>query len=124
MASRILVVDDSAVVRSLHSYILKSAGFDTVQADSGFAALEALQEKRCDLAVVDINMPRMDGLTLIRQIRADPATMDLPIIIVSSEQEAKDRRRGFLAGANVYVVKPTEPEELVANVRMLLGAAR
>jgi two-component system chemotaxis response regulator CheY len=122
MASRILVVDDSAVVRALHGYILKSVGFEVVQADSGFAALEALGTTPCDLAVVDINMPRMDGLTLIRNIRSDRATKDLPIIIVSTEQEAKDKRKGFEAGANVYVVKPTEPEELVANVRMLLGA--
>jgi len=122
MASRILVVDDSAVVRALHTYILRSVGFEVVQADSGFAALEALTTTPCDLAVVDINMPRMDGLTLIRNIRSDPASRDLPIIIVSTEQEAKDKRKGFEAGANVYVVKPTEPEELVANVRMLLGA--
>jgi two-component system chemotaxis response regulator CheY len=124
VSRRILIVDDSAVVRALHSYILRSVGFETVLADSGFAALEALQQSPCDLAVVDINMPLMDGLTLIRQIRADPATRGLPIIIVSSEQEAKDKRKGFEAGANVYVVKPTEPEELLANVRMLLGAER
>jgi len=124
VSRRILIVDDSAVVRALHSYILRSVGFETVLADSGFAALEALQQSPCDLAVVDINMPLMDGLTLIRQIRADPTTRDLPVIIVSTEQEAKDKRKGFEAGANVYVVKPTEPEELVANVRMLLGAER
>ncbi len=124
VSRRILIVDDSAVVRALHSYILRSVGFETVLADSGFAALEALQQNPCDLAVVDINMPLMDGLTLIRQIRADPTTRDLPVIIVSTEQEAKDKRKGFEAGANIYVVKPTEPEELVANVRMLLGAGR
>ena len=118
---RILIVDDSAVVRALHSYILRSVGFETVLTESGFAALESLQRIPCDLAVVDINMPLMDGLTLIRQIRADPTTRDLPVIIVSTEQEAKDKRKGFEAGANVYVVKPTEPDELVANVRMLLG---
>ena len=62
MAPRVLVVDDSAVVRSLHSYILRSAGFATVGADSGFAALEELYQSSCQLAVIDVNMPRMDGL--------------------------------------------------------------
>ena len=122
MINRILVVDDSAIVRALHSYILRSAGFETVEAESGFAALETLHRCPCALAVIDINMPRMDGLTLIRHIRAEPSTKEMPIIVVSTEREAQDMRRGFEAGANVYTVKPTEPEVLVANVRMLLKA--
>ena len=123
MAARILIVDDSAVVRSLHSYILRSHGFQTVLADSGFAALEALGRDACDLAIVDVNMPRMDGLTLTRHIRAAQATSALPVIIVSSECDDGDVSRGLQAGANIYVVKPTEPETLVEHVRMLLGAA-
>ena len=71
MRARILVVDDSATMRALHVYHLQSAGYETVQADSGFAALEVLREARCSLALVDINMPRMDGFTLTRRIRED-----------------------------------------------------
>lgn len=123
MKPRVLVVDDSAVVRSLHSYILRSAGCDTVEAENGFAALETLAKHPCNLAVVDVNMPQMDGFTLIRHIRSDTAAQDMPIIVVSTEQEAQDKRKGFEAGANVYMVKPTEPESLVANVMMLLGNA-
>jgi two-component system chemotaxis response regulator CheY len=122
MSARILIVDDSAIVRALHGYILQAAGFDTVEAESGFAALETLQSVHCALAVVDLNMPRMDGLTLIRHIRAEPHTRDLPVIIVSSEQDAQDQRKGFEAGANVYVVKPSEPAQLVSHVHMLMGA--
>lgn len=121
MNPRILVVDDSAVVRALHSYILRSAGFEIIEADNGFAALEALAKFPCHLAVVDVNMPRMDGFTLIRHIRDDTATRDMPIIVVSTEQEARDKRKGFEVGANVYIVKPTEPENLVTNVHLLLG---
>jgi two-component system chemotaxis response regulator CheY len=120
MTYRILVVDDSAMVRTLHAYTLRADGFETVEADSGFAALEALHQEPCDLAVIDMNMPRMDGLTLVRQLRADPVTRQMPIIVISTRQEARDQRLGFEAGVNAYMVKPTDPGELVAQVRMLL----
>ena len=120
---RILIVDDSAVVRTLHSYILRAAGFVTVEAEDGFAALETLHRDPCNLALVDINMPHMDGLTLTRRIRADSTTKDMPIIIVSTEMEETDRCKGFEAGANVYIVKPSELRDLVDKVHMLLGAA-
>jgi two-component system chemotaxis response regulator CheY len=121
MNQRILVVDDSPVVRALHAYILRSAGFETIEAENGFAALEALAKQRCHVAVVDVNMPLMDGFTLIRHVRTETVHRDMPIIVVSTEQGAQDKRKGFEAGANVYVVKPTEPEKLIAAVRMLLG---
>ncbi|MBA2450022.1 MAG: response regulator [Chloroflexi bacterium] len=121
MATRILIVDDSAFVRSLHDYIFRSHGFETLLVDSGFAALEALNRETCDLAVVDVNMPRMDGLTLTRHIRADPATAELPIIVLSTERDDRDVVQGLEAGANVYVFKPTDPEALVRHARMLLG---
>lgn len=116
----ILVVDDSAVVRALHSYILKAEGYDTLEVDSGFAALEALNSHTCHLAIIDVNMPRMDGFTLIRKIRATPRTHTLPIIVVSSQQEARDRMKGLEAGANTYLIKPTEPGQLIAGIRRLL----
>ena len=121
--ARVLIVDDSAMVRALHEYIFQAAGFDTVQAESGFMALEALQRSPCDLAVVDINMPLMDGLTLVRQIRAEATMRELPIIIVTTEEDGGDQARAFEAGANAYVVKPTEPADLVDQARLLLGAA-
>lgn len=121
--ARILIVDDSAMVRALHAYILQAANFDTLEAESGFVAIEVLLQCPCDLAVVDINMPHMDGLTLIRHLRAEPATRDMPIIVVTTEEDDEDRRKGFEAGANVYVIKPTEPEQLVAHARLLVGAA-
>jgi two-component system chemotaxis response regulator CheY len=121
--ARILIVDDSAMVRALHAYILQAASFDTMEAESGFMAIEVLQRCPCDLAVVDLNMPHMDGLTLIRHLRAESTTRDMPIIIVTTEEEEEDRRQGFDAGANVYVVKPTDPAQLVTHALLLLGAA-
>lgn len=120
---RVLIVDDSAMVRALHAYIFQAANFETVEAESGFVALEVLQRCPCDLAVVDINMPHMDGLTLTRHIRAEAATRDLPIIIVTTEEDDQDRQKGFEAGANVYVMKPTDAVQLVNHARLLLHAA-
>jgi len=119
--ARVLIVDDSAMVRGLHAYILQAAGFDTAEAENGFAAIEALGRFPCDLVVVDINMPHMDGLTLIRNVRAEAATRDVPIIIVTTEEDDLDRRKGFEAGANVYVIKPTNPAHLVNHARLLTG---
>jgi two-component system chemotaxis response regulator CheY len=79
------------------------------------------QLEKVDLVVTDINMPVMDGYTFVERIREDDQFEDLPIVIVSTEDEAKDKQRGFDAGANVYIVKPTEPEELVENIKLLLG---
>jgi two-component system chemotaxis response regulator CheY len=120
MKYQILVVDDSATVRALHAYILKAEGFETLEADSGFTALEVLNSHPCNLAIIDVNMPRMDGFTLTRKIRSNPAKREMPIIIVSTQQEAIDRSKGLEAGVNTYLMKPTEPDELIDGIRALL----
>ena len=120
MKIQILVVDDSATVRALHSYILKSEGFEILEADSGFSALEVLDSHPCNLAIIDVNMPRMDGFTLTRKIRSNPATREMPVIILSTQQEAIDRSKGLEAGANLFLKKPTDPDDMIAGVRALL----
>ena len=120
--ARILVVDDSNIVLSLHSYILENAGHDCVGVNNGFLALEGLLRESFDLVVTDINMPRMDGYELTRRVRALDDYKQTPIIIVSTEQEAKDKAKGLAAGADVYIVKPTDPAALVVYVNMLLAA--
>jgi len=120
MSKAILIVDDSEMVRNFHAYILKSAGFEVVSAVDGADGLEKLYMNDIALVLTDINMPNMDGYTLIEKIRADDEFEDLPIIIISTEDEAKDKQRGFDAGADVYIVKPTEPANLIENVRLLL----
>jgi two-component system chemotaxis response regulator CheY len=100
---------------------LKSDGYDVSGASNGYEALEILFQDKYDLIVTDINMPKMDGYKLAQEIRKDPQYKDAPIIIISTESEAKDKQKGFQAGANVYVVKPVKPEELILNVKMLIG---
>ena len=118
----ILIVDDSEFVRSYHSYILEEADFEVITAVDGSDGLEKLYTNSCDLVLSDINMSNMDGYEFIRRIRADKKYSALPIIIVSTESEAKDKMKGFEAGANLYIVKPSSPEMMVENIRMVLIA--
>lgn len=120
---KILIVDDSEMIRNFHCYILKNAGFEVITAVDGADALEKLygSEQQIDMAITDINMPNMDGYTFIERLREDNEYEDMPIVIVSTEDELKDMERGYQAGANVYIVKPTEPELLIENICMLLG---
>ena len=118
----ILIVDDSEFVRSYHSYILEEANFQVVTAVDGSDGLEKLYTNSCDLVLSDINMSNMDGYEFIRRIRADKRYSALPIIIVSTESEARDKMKGFEAGANLYIVKPSSPEMMVENIRMVLVA--
>ncbi|HHV77289.1 MAG TPA: response regulator [Syntrophothermus lipocalidus] len=124
MGGKILVADDSEMIRNFHSYILKSAGFDVVTAVDGADALEKAYGSSAPWAVVitDINMPNLDGYALIERLRGEPEFEDIPIIIVSTEDELKDKQRGFEAGANAYLVKPTDPATLIEMIKMLIGA--
>jgi two-component system chemotaxis response regulator CheY len=118
----ILIVDDSEFVRSYHSYILEQAHFQVITAVDGSDGLEKLYSNSCDLILSDINMSNMDGYEFIRRIRADEKYKSLPIIIVSTESEGRDKMKGFEAGANLYIVKPCSPEMMVENIRMILVA--
>ncbi|WP_054695988.1 response regulator [Syntrophomonas palmitatica] len=123
MGGKVLIVDDSEMIRNFHSYIIKSLGLEIISAVDGADALEKIygSDQELLICITDINMPNMDGYTLIERLREDPVYEDIPIIIVSTEDELKDKQRGFEAGANMYLVKPTDPEDLLMNIRMLLG---
>ena len=118
----ILIVDDSQFVRSYHSYILEQARFQVITAVDGSDGLEKLYTNSCDLVLTDINMSNMDGYEFIRRVRSDGKYSSLPIIIVSTQSEAKDKMKGFEAGANLYIVKPSSPEMMIENIRMILTA--
>lgn len=117
---RILIVDDSEMARNFHAYILRNMGFDAITAMDGSEALEKFFADPFDLVITDINMPLMDGYEFVRRIREEAQFEEIPIIIVSTEDEARDKQKGYEAGANIYIVKPTDPEQLVENVRLLM----
>lgn len=121
MLHKILIVDDSDIVLSLHAYILEGAGYHCAAAKNGYLALEMLLREPFDLVVTDVNMPKMDGYALTRRIRATDGYRDIPVVMISTGEEAADKIKGMEAGANVYLVKPTQPAALVTKVQLLLA---
>src|ERR1700722_9014999 len=121
---RVLVVDDSSLVRLYYHSALEKAGFAVEQAIHGIEAMERALSQPFDLVIVDVNMPRMDGLTCLRALlrgAADIAT--LPALMISTESETQDIAAARAAGANFYLVKPVAEADLVRHVCVLAGAA-
>jgi len=122
---RILVVDDSALVRLYYRDTLERAGFAVEQAINGIEAMEKVLAQPFDLAIVDVNMPRMDGFSFLRTLRrsaADVAT--LPALVITTEAGEDDLRAARAAGANFYLVKPVNQDVLVEHVAMMCGVPR
>jgi two-component system, OmpR family, response regulator len=117
MSHRILIVDDDPHIRQVLSYALGKAGMQTVEAGDGESALAAVAAQRPDLVVLDINMPRMNGLDVCRKLRAGD---DVPILFLSSRDDEIDRVLGLELGGDDYVVKPFSPREVVARVGAIL----
>lgn len=118
-----LVVDDSAPLRRQARDVLRALGLGCDEARDGAAAWRMLAAGTYDLVVTDVNMPVLDGLKLIRLVRASPAHGHVPILVLSTEAAQGDRERALALGADAYLVKPVAPEELAAAVRGLLGVA-
>ena len=118
-----LVVDDDPVIRRLILVNLQLEGFDVAEAIDGQAALEAIADRTPHVVVLDVAMPRLDGLATTAVLRADPATSDIKIVIVSARAQQADVRRGMEAGADAYLTKPFEPEMLIRCVRELAETA-
>jgi two-component system, chemotaxis family, sensor kinase CheA len=122
--NRVLVVDDSLVAGELQKNILLAAGYESEIASDGVEALEYLRRQDWDLVVADVDMPRMTGFELTERIRADEQFRDIPVIIVTSRDTVDDRRRGFEAGADAYVLKREfDQAQLLEAVRRLIGRA-
>jgi two-component system chemotaxis response regulator CheY len=121
MARHILVVDDAATVRMYHRAALESQGWAVDEAVNGIEALEKAQgDTLYDLFLVDVNMPKLDGYGFLQQLRALDQPQ-APAIMVSTEATSDDRLRGLEAGANLYLIKPIRPADLVACCRIFLG---
>lgn len=119
---RILIVDDAATVRMFHRAILEAEGYQVEEAINGIEALEKCLQTPFDLYLVDINMPKLDGYGFLRELRGRNI-LQAPAIMISTEAEDQDRQRAFEAGANAYLIKPSKPDKLLIQVRLLLGEA-
>ncbi len=118
---RVLVVDDSDVIRALISVNLELEGFEVVTAVDGVDALAKVHEVHPDVMTIDIRMPRLDGFDTVERLRADPRTSDLKIAIVSACAQESDLVRGDAAGVDAFVTKPFDPDALVRTVRDLVA---
>ena len=118
---RILIVDDAATVRMYYRLILEEAGYLVVEAVNGIEAMEKSLQDSFDLYIVDVNMPKQDGYGFLRDLRGREELLQVPALMVSTEAASNDKKRAYVAGANLYLVKPVKPEELLVNCRLLLG---
>lgn len=121
---RVLVVDDSPQIRELIKVILELEGFEVQTAVDGAEAVERVRASAPDLMTIDVRMPRLDGFGAVEMLRADPATADLRIVMVTACAQADDRRRGEEVGVDSYVTKPFDPAVLVSEVVRLVDGAR
>ena len=117
MAKRILTIDDSKTIRDMLMLTLSDAGFDVLQAVDGQDGLDVLGDDRVDVIITDINMPRMDGYEVIRQLRKNAVHKATPILVLTTESDVDKRNLARDAGATGWMVKPFDPERLIATVR-------
>lgn len=116
----IMTVDDSSSIRQMVSFVLRGAGYTIVEACDGVDALAKLNGQDLHLVLSDINMPRMDGLELTRQLRAKPQYKFVPIVLVTTESHPEKKQEGKAAGATGWIVKPFNPEQLLAVVKKVV----
>jgi len=117
----ILIVEDSSTMRALIASTLEDLGdYDITEAASGFEALKILPARQFDLIITDINMPDINGLELVHFVKKHPTYKETPLIIVTTEKSAEDRKKGMALGADTYITKPFEAEDLQAAVKTLL----
>jgi two-component system alkaline phosphatase synthesis response regulator PhoP len=120
MAKKILIIEDEKDIRELLEHYLQREGFQTQTAGDGEAGLRKIKEGKFDLILLDLLLPRMDGLELCRLLRSQPQTAAIPLIMVTAKGEETDRVVGLEMGADDYITKPFSPRELVARVKALL----
>ncbi|MGE0063820.1 MAG: response regulator [Xanthobacteraceae bacterium] len=111
-----LTIDDSKTIRDMLLLTLTDAGFDVLQAVDGKDGVEVLGRERVDVVITDINMPNMDGYEVIRHLRADPAHKTTPILVLTTESDSDKKNLAREAGATGWMVKPFDPERLIATV--------
>jgi two-component system chemotaxis response regulator CheY len=121
MSKTIMTVDDSVSVRQMVSFTLKEAGYEVVEAEDGKDALEKLKGSTVNMIIADLNMPNMNGIELIKNVRANSAFKFIPIIMLTTESQDTKKAEGKAAGATGWIVKPFKPDQLMTVVKKVLG---
>lgn len=120
MGKRILIVDDSASVRQVVGIVLRGAGYEVIEAKDGADAMSRLDGQKIHLIISDVNMPRMDGITFVKEAKQVPAYRFTPIIMLTTESAEDKKTAGRNAGAKAWVVKPFQPAQMLAAVSKLI----
>jgi DNA-binding response OmpR family regulator len=119
--TRILAVDDEPHILKLVSFSLSSKGFDVIEASDGLTAVEIAEREQPDLILLDVMMPVLDGYEACRRLKANPATREIPVVMLSAKSQKAEQAIGLEAGALDYICKPFTPKDLVEQVRGFLG---
>ena len=117
---RIMTVDDSASLRQMVGVVLRGGGYEVVEAVDGLDALSKLKGQELHLFLTDVNMPKMDGLEFTRQLRAIPQYKFVPIVLLTTESNPEKKKEGKAAGATAWIVKPFDPDQLLAVVKKVV----
>ncbi len=121
MTLTVMTVDDSRTMRDMVSYTLKEAGYNVLEAEDGQHAITVLNGQKADVVITDLNMPNMDGITLIKELRAKPDYRAIPILMLTTEADDTKKAAGREAGATGWIVKPFNPEKLLSVVKKVAG---
>ena len=121
MSKTILAVDDSASIRQMVAFTLKNSGYEVIEAVDGMDGLEKARSKSFNLILTDQNMPRMDGLTLVKNLRGLPQYKTTPILMLTTESSDAMKSQGKAAGATGWLVKPFDPQKLIEVVKKVIG---
>lgn len=120
MAKTILIVDDSTSMRQMVGYTLRQAGFSVIEGSNGQDALDKLERQHVELIITDLNMPVMDGISLIKRVRSRPASKGTPVLMLTTESEDAKKKEGRAAGATGWMVKPFNPAKLLETIARVL----
>ena len=121
MSTTILAVDDSTSMRQMVAFTLKGAGYQVVESVNGQEALNKAKAQKFGLVITDVNMPTMDGISLIKELRSLPEYKFTPLLLLTTESAGDKKQQGRSAGATGWIVKPFNPDQLLATVKKVLG---
>jgi two-component system chemotaxis response regulator CheY len=121
MAQTIMVVDDSNAIRQSVSFILKESGYEIMEACDGRDGLDKLKDKKVDLIISDVNMPNMDGISMIKELRGTEIHKFTPILVLTTESQSSIMQEGKAAGATGWIVKPFSNEKLITTIKKVIG---
>ena len=120
MSKTFLIVDDSASMRQLIAFTIKDAGYEVLLAENGRDALEKMSRAKVDMVITDLNMPEMDGISFIRELRGKADYKFVPIVMLTTESQEAKKQQGRAAGASGWIVKPFSPSQLMDVVKKFL----